>query len=153
MWGTFMVVGQHGDSWWNRNWKWVVAVLILAAVLFVILGVLLVAGGVYLFFSFFEGAFKSSGGYQEALTVARADPAAVRALGTPIEDGWFPTGHVESGGTGGTSDLAIPVSGPRGSGTLYARAVSEMGQWRLTLLVLKVDGTGERIDLLSGRAP
>ena len=59
--------------------------------------------------------------------MVRSDPAAIQALGTPIEDGWFPTGHVESGGSTGSSDLAIPVSGPNGGGTLYVHATSDMG--------------------------
>ena len=109
-------------GWWSRNWKWVVPALVVAGV--VATAVPLVA--IYLFGSFFLHTMKTSGGYQEALSAARADPAAVQALGTPIKDGWFPTGHVESGGTTGQSDLAIPVSGPKAGGTLYVRATSSM---------------------------
>jgi len=136
-------------GWWSRNWKWVVPALVVAGV--VATAVPLVA--IYLFGSFFLHTMKTSGGYQEALSAARADPAAVQALGTPIKDGWFPTGHVESGGTTGRSDLAIPVSGPKAGGTLYVRATSSMGTWRLTLLVLQLKGSGQRIDLLAGSAP
>jgi hypothetical protein len=96
---------------------------------------------------------KSSGGYQEALAATRGNPAAVQALGTPIKDGWFPTGNVQSSGTTGVSDLAIPVSGPRAKGTLYVRATRSMGDWRFTMLVLQIKGTGEKIDLLAGTAP
>lgn len=137
-----------GPNWWGRNWKWVVPVLCVVGVVAVVLPFLIVGAGAYLFVSFLEGTMKSSGGYQQALTMVRSDPAAIQALGTPIDDGWFPTGHVESGGTSGTSDLAIPVSGPKGGGTLYLNATREMGEWHFTRLVLKVKSTGEEIDLL-----
>jgi hypothetical protein len=136
-------------NWWSRNWKWFVPVLCVAGV--VMVAVPLVA--IYLFASFFLHTMKTSGGYQEALAAARANPAAVQALGTPIKDGWFPTGNVESGGSSGSSDLAISVSGPKAGGTLYVRATSSMGDWHLTMLVLQLKGTGERIDLLAGSNP
>jgi hypothetical protein len=139
---------QPRPSWWSRNWKWAVPVLCVVGVVAVALPILVVGAGAYLFVSFMDHTMKSSGGYQQALAIARTDPAAIRALGAPIKDGWFPTGHVESGGTGGSSDLAIPVSGPDGGGTLYVRATSDMGDWHITRLVLKVKGTGEEIDLL-----
>jgi hypothetical protein len=109
--------------------------------------------GIYLFATFFLHTMKSSGGYPEALAAVRSDPAAVRALGTPIKDGWFPSGNVQSSGTTGESDLAISVSGPKAKGTLYVRATKSMGDWRFTMLVLQVKGTGERIDLLAGTSP
>jgi len=136
-------------SWWSRNWKWVVPVIALAGILLAAVPV----AAIYFFAQFFLHSMKSSGGYQEALAAARADPAVVQALGTPIKDGWFPSGNIESSGSTGESDLAIPVSGPNGSGTLYVRATKYMGDWRLTMLVLQVEGTGERIDLLAGTAP
>jgi len=136
-------------NWWSRNWKWLVPVVCLAGV--VMVAVPLVA--IYLFASFFLHTMKTSGGYQEALAAARANPAAVQALGAPIKDGWFPTGNVEGGGSSGSSDLAISVSGPKAGGTLYVRATSSMGDWHLTMLVLQLKGTGERIDLLAGSTP
>ena len=52
-----------------------------------------------------------------------------------------------------TSDLAISVSGPKAKGTLYVRASKSLGDWRFTMLVLRIKGTGEQIDLLAGTAP
>ena len=135
-------------SWWSRNWKWAVPVICVVAVTAALLPVLVVGAGAYYFFSFLDHTFKSSGGYQQALALTRSNPEARQALGTPIKDGWFPTGHVENNGSVGSSDLAIPVSGPNGGGTLYVRATSDMGAWHVTRLVLKVKSTGEEIDLL-----
>lgn len=136
-------------SWWSRNWKWVVPVIVLAGIVAVAVPLL----AIYLFAQFFLHTMKSSGGYQEALATARGNPAAVQALGTPIKDGWFPSGNIETSGSTGESDLAIPVSGPSGSGTLYVRATKSLGDWRFTMLVLQVKGSGERIDLLAGTEP
>jgi hypothetical protein len=144
-----MDVQTPRPSWRSRNWKWVAPVAVLAGVALTSFAVL----GTYFVVTFFLHAMKSSGGYQEALATARSNPAAVQALGTPIKDGWFPTGSVQSSGTTGESDLAIPVSGPRAKGTLYVRATKSMGAWRFTRLVLQVKGTGEQIDLLAGTAP
>jgi hypothetical protein len=143
-----MVTQPPPRNWWSRNWKWVVPVLCVLGVLLVLLPFLLVGAGAYFIVSLVEHSFKSSGGYQQALALVRSDPAAIQALGTPIKDGWFPTGHVDSSGAGGSSDLAIPVSGPNGGGTLYVRATRDMGDWRLTRAVLKVKSSGESIDLL-----
>jgi len=143
-----MDVQSPRPNWWSRNWKWVVPVACLAGI--AMIAVPLVA--IYLFASLFLHTMRTSVGYQEALAAVRANPSAVQALGTPIKDRWFPTGSVESGGTSGSSDLAIPVSGPNGRGTLYVKATSSMGVWRLTMLVLQLK-SGERIDLLPGSGP
>jgi hypothetical protein len=58
------------------------------------------------------GMLKSSDAYQGALARARADPAVVMALGSPIEEGWFVMGNINISGSSGEADLAIPVSGP-----------------------------------------
>jgi hypothetical protein len=139
---------QPRPSWWSRNWKWALPVFCVVGVVAVALPFLVVGAGAYFFVSFLDRTIKSSGGYQQALALTRTNPAAVSALGTPIKDGWFPTGNVDSGGSRGSSDLAIPVSGPAGSGTLYVRATSDMGDWHITQLVLKLKSTGETIDLL-----
>ena len=95
-------------NWWSRNWKWVVPVIVVAGILLAAVPV----AAIYFFAQFFLHSMKSSGGYPEALAAARANPAVVQALGTPIKDGWFPSGNIESSGSTGESDLAIPVSGP-----------------------------------------
>ena len=117
--------------------------LILAIVL--PLAVLLLAGVVMAVLSM----FKSSDAYTLALTRARADPCVAQALGEPIEEGWFPTGHinVHSGGTG-WADLDIPLNGARAAGRLRVKAQRNDEVWKLTVLTLVPDA-GERIDLLA----
>lgn len=134
---------QNPKSWWGRNWKWFVPVGCLGSL---VLFAAFVAGILFLVF----GIMKSSDVYEEALIRTKADPAAVEALGEPIEDGLFVSGNVNISGSSGDANLAIPLSGPRANGTLYAKAVRSEGEWKFTALVLKLDDPpGGRIDLLN----
>src|SRR3712207_3736712 len=74
-------------------------------------------------------AIKSSEVYQGALKVAQAHPAVIERLGQPVEDGWFIQGNIKLDAAGGSANLAIPLSGPKGSGALHVRAVSPDGAW------------------------
>jgi hypothetical protein len=93
---------------------------------------------------------KQSEPYQQAVAAARSHPDAREALGTPIEEGFLFSGNIHYSGSGGNADFAIPVSGPDGSGTLYAIAERTAGEWRLTTLRLEMHASEERIDLLEG---
>ena len=127
-----------------RNWKWMVPVgclgLIVAAVAVVLIIVLVVFG-----------AIKSSDVYQEALRRAQTSPAVVSALGQPVEAGWLVSGSVNVNSGGGEADLKIPISGPKGNGTVYAVATSSGGDWDYSKLEVEVEGQSRRIDLNSSR--
>ena len=69
------------------------------------------------------------------------------ALGTPIEEGWYLLGNTNVNGRSGDADLSIPVSGPKGKGTIYAVATKSGGEWSYSKLTVKIDSTGEMIDL------
>ena len=126
-------------SWLQRNG---VAVLVVAAIL------ALSCAGVLWFFSL----FRSSDAYTLALAAARADPRVTERLGTPIEEGYFPTGsiHINGGGSGNAS-LAIPLSGPKAAGKLYAVARRDAGEWKLTRLVFE-DADARRVELIASPA-
>lgn len=94
------------------------------------------------------GTIKSSEVYQQALDTAGRHPQVVAALGEPIEPGWFPGGSIEVSGSAGRADLSIPISGPNGSGTIYAVAYKEAGQWLFNRLEVAVEGRPDRIELL-----
>jgi TonB family protein len=117
----------------GRNWKWMLPVGCLGLIL---AGVLLVGGIVFVAMS----AIKSSEVYKGALGVVQSHPAAVERLGQPIKDGWFVQGNVKFDSTGGNANLQIPVSGPKGSGTLHVRAVNPEGDWMYERLDLAVGG-------------
>jgi hypothetical protein len=133
------------SDWWSRNWKWFVPVGCLSVVL-------LFAAGIALLITFVFGMIKSSDAYGEALARAKASPAVIEALGSPIKEGYFTSGSINETGRSGDAELAIPISGPKGSGTIYLEAEESAGQWSFSTLQVEVEKSGERIDLLTGDA-
>jgi hypothetical protein len=61
-------------------------------------------------------------------------------------------GSISVSGSSGQADLAIPISGPIGKGTIYAVASKAAGQWTFSKLVVEIKATKERIDLIEYRA-
>ena len=96
---------------------------------------------------------KSTDVYKEALSRAKADPAVIEALGSPIKDGLLISGNTHVNGASGETNLAIPISGPKGKGTIYVSANKSLGQWIYSGLVVEVGETHKRINLLQKSAP
>jgi hypothetical protein len=91
---------------------------------------------------------KSSDAYTGAFAAAESHPAVQAALGTPIKAGFFVSGSIETSMAGGNASLAVPISGPEGSGTLMIEALMTGGVWDFQTLAVRVAATGETIDLL-----
>lgn len=89
--------------------------------------------------------------YQQAIKAASANTEVVQALGEPIEGTDF-DGVIDTSGALGEVDIAVSISGPENSGTLYVVATKRTGRelWNFTILEVLVDGQGEPIDLLAG---
>jgi hypothetical protein len=134
------MAGAEKKGWWGRNWKWFVPVTVLFLVLLCALCGFGMLGSVM-------GIIKSTEPYETALERARADARVVEVLGEPIEDGFFVQGNVNVTNQSGQADLAIPVSGPNGSGTIHVDATRTAGRWSYATLELQVEGATERIDL------
>ena len=126
-------------SWWTRHWKW-------AAPSGCLVIVLLLFGGCVALFSGVYGMVKNTGAYTQAIERVQSHPAAVAALGEPITTGWMLQGHVEDHGATGSADYSVPVSGPRGGGTLYIEARKSAERWTFRVLRLVPDD-GAPIDL------
>lgn len=126
--------------WWGRNWKWFVPTGCLGMLL-------LAAGFVFVIVSIVFGAMKSSDAYKTALAKVQADPRVVNTLGSPIRDGFFVSGTTNVSGSSGHADLTVPISGPKGKGTIYFVATKFAGEWSFSKLIVEVGKTGERIDL------
>ena len=93
------------------------------------------------------GAMKSSDVYKMAVSRAKADPRVTEAIGSPIKEGRFVGGHTDVSGGSGQADLTIPIHGPKGEAKIYATATKSAGEWHYSQLIVKVENTGERIDL------
>jgi hypothetical protein len=50
-------------------------------------------------------------------------------------------------GDSGKADLTIPISGPNGNGSIYVVATKFAGEWSYSRMMVKIDSTGETIDL------
>jgi len=132
-------------GWWARNWKWFVPVGCLSMIGMVVVFVAVIVMIVF-------GAMKSSDVYKDALARAQNHPEVVAAIGSPIDDGWLISGRTETSGSAGETDVAVPISGPKGKGKLYIVAKKSAGEWTYTNLVVQLDGSGERINLLPDAA-
>jgi hypothetical protein len=132
-------------NWWTRNWKWFVPVGCLSvAALFVVF----VGSVVLIVFS----AVKSTDVYKDALTRAKTHPAVIEALGSPVTDGFLVSGNTNVNGASGETNLSIPISGPKGKGTIYVAATKSLGRWNYSGLIFEIAKTHQRIDLLQGSA-
>jgi len=80
-------------------------------------------------------------------------PVVIEALGAPIKEGFFVSGNTNVNGAAGEANLAIPISGPKGKGTIYVKATKALGRWSYSDLVVEIQATRTRIDLLKGPAP
>ena len=125
-------------SWLRKNWR--PALVIWLAVC---------ASGAVLGFAvaFFESS--SSEITSKALATAERNPLLSDRLGSPLHKGWLLSGSVETTPASGHAELAIPVSGPKGSGTLYVEAHKQAGLWKIDLLQFGAKESDERTDLLS----
>jgi len=130
-------------NWLERNWKWAVPTGCLGMLVLFAAGLALLA---YLAF----GMIRNSEVCKEAIARARSSQVLVDALGTPIEIGWLVSGSINTNGPSGRAELAAPLSGPKGSGTLYLKAVRQAGEWTFSVLVVELEDK-RRVDLLTGQ--
>src|SRR5580658_10387343 len=125
---------NQGRSWLGRNWKKLLAAMFLCGAIFV-------AG----IFTLIMGAMRSSDVAKEA--VARAQSSQL--LGAPISEGWLVSGSINVSPGAGDADLSLPISGPKGKGTVYVRAQKAAGTWAYIMMVATTEGSNDRIDLLA----
>jgi len=135
------IPSQAKGNWWTRNCKWFVPTGCLT------IGLLFVAFIVSIVLIVF-GTLKSTDVYKEAVAKAKANPAVIEALVSQIKEGMFVSGSSNVNGATGESNLSIPISGPKGKGTIYLSAKKSLGRWNYDDLVVEIKNTGERIDLL-----
>jgi Cytochrome oxidase complex assembly protein 1 len=126
-------------SWLGRNWKWLLVVAFLGVIAFLV--------GI---FALIMGGMRNSDVAKEAVARAQANPSVAEQLGARIDEGWLTSGsiNVNAGGSG-DADLAVPISGPKGKGTVYVTARKIGGTWNYSQMIAAIEGTGEKINLLA----
>ncbi len=124
-------------SWLGRNWKWLLAAVFVCGLGFVVgIGALLM------------GAMRSSDVAKEAFARAQSNTLVAQRLGTPISEGWFVGGSINVTPASGDADLSVPISGPKGKGTVYVTAQKTAGTWAYSVMQAAIEGSSEKIDLL-----
>lgn len=150
------VLGAKGSVWaWrNKRWesvehfrqvqrKWAKWALIVYCAGFLLFGTMIFG---------IMHALKSSDAYRLAVQALHANAQVVAILGEPIRTG-LPTGRFEVSGPSGYADVSFSTEGSRQSGTVYLQAIKRLGRWEIRRAVLDVNGTGQRIELVSPAAP
>jgi hypothetical protein len=133
-------------NWWQGNWKWFVPVGCFSMLLLFVAFVVSIALIVF-------SAVKATDVYKDALARAKVSPSVIQMLGSPIKEGFLVSGNTNVNGASGEANLSIPISGPKGKGTIYVAANKSLGEWNYSGLVVEIEKTHERIDLLRSRAP
>jgi hypothetical protein len=130
---------NQGRSWLGRNWKKLLAAMFLCGAIFVV--------GI---FTLIMGAMRSSDVAKEAIARAQSSQLVAQRLGAPISAGWLVSGSINVSPGAGDADLSLPISGPKGKGTVYVRAQKTAGEWAYMMMVATTEGSNDRIDLLAG---
>src|SRR5437660_7473067 len=84
---------------------------------------------------------------------AQASPVVIDAIGSPIVQTGIVSGNSNVNGPTGETNLSIPLSGPKGKATLYVEAKKSADIWLFQTMVVKIEKTGERIDLNTSPLP
>jgi hypothetical protein len=122
---------QKKQPFFSTKGRWVIGISFVAVTLF-FFGVLAFVG--------------NSEVCQLAVKQAQSNSAVVEQLGSPIKQGLFVSGSIETTGPSGHADVSIPVSGSKAKGTLYAVGSKSAGEWTFETLRLAVGSN--RVDLL-----
>ena len=94
------------------------------------------------------GAMRSSTPYKDAMQRAENDPRVIEALGSPIKPGLLISGSINTQNRNGDADISIPISGPKGKGTIQVVGTKDSGRWSYTKMTVTPE-KGEPIDLLA----
>jgi hypothetical protein len=137
---------NEASTWWPRNRRWLVPVLILSPVLLCCLP----CGGTFLVARF---GIRHSEPYQLTLERIQSDPTVCDALGESIHDvGWLP---VASGNDvqNGPIELQIQVAGSRTHGTVLSRTVRRNERWLFTRLEVHPESQSPIVLVAERRSP
>lgn len=103
--------------------------------------ILLIVAGVAVLFFGVTGAIKKSTPYEETLALVQSHPQAIEVMGEPIKAGsWF-SGNISINNGVGEASMSIPLSGPKGSGTMHVDANKPAGSqsWNYTRRELQLE--------------
>jgi hypothetical protein len=127
-------------TWYQRNRRWFVPVLICAAILVIASFV----GGV---FSAVEYFVHSSYPYRLAVKTAGESPELAAIMGSPMHVGFLAAGSINSSGPEGNVSISVPISGPTGKGDIIVVAKKHANRWTFESFEVDVAGREQPIQL------
>jgi|SRR5882672_956428 len=119
-------------SWLDRHAGWKIPLGCLVVVI-------LLAGFFGAIFTVVSFSFHKSDVFREAIARAEQNPQVARRIGTPLQSGLLPQGHIEVSGSEGTAQMAIPVTGPHGKATINLDARKVAGVWQFRTLQVQFE--------------
>jgi len=131
-------------NWFDKNWKWFVPTLIIAVLA-------IITAFVFALILFVGSLFRQSYPYQFAVERAKESPEVAERIGEPIKFGWIIAGQLNYAGSNGDASFQIPISGPKGRGTIEVAAKKRAGRWQFQTLEVDIPGSDEPIPLLNGQ--
>ncbi|HEX4953940.1 MAG TPA: cytochrome c oxidase assembly factor 1 family protein [Thermoanaerobaculia bacterium] len=138
---------EQKKSFWQNPWLWGGCGCGLGCIGIPLLVVALLGGSVLYMFS-------NTDVKKLAAEQVRSSPAAVEALGEPMETGWLITGSINVSNDHGRADIRFPMSGPKGEASVHAVAEREGGgPWVFEELSLELEGGGAPLDLMEDEPP
>jgi hypothetical protein len=129
-------------TWLDRNPLWKIPLGCFT--LFV-----LIAAFAIILVTVITSSFRHSDVYKQAIAQAATNPQVRERIGEPIKPDWLISGEINVSGSSGKANLVIPISGPRGRGSIHAVAQKGGGIWRFTYLQVDVVNQSASIGLLS----
>ncbi|MBE2285230.1 MAG: cytochrome c oxidase assembly factor 1 family protein [Prosthecobacter sp.] len=98
-------------------------------------------------FFFATGIIRETDVYSHAFKRVQESAEVKEALGTPIKAGWTFSGSVNYNNGAGSADFTLPVTGPKGEGTLNVKANKASGSpWKYEVLEVQLPGD-RKVDL------
>lgn len=104
-----------------------------------ITAVFCIVGFFTLFYFSLDTALNNSDAKKLMISEAEANPLVIEKLGAPITAGKVQAGSIELNGSAGEAELTIPLTGPKGMGTIHSEAVRRDEKWKLLQLQFTVD--------------
>ncbi|STE54731.1 cytochrome c oxidase assembly factor Coa1 family protein [Empedobacter falsenii] len=129
------------ESWFKRNWKWVVPVGCLS---FVILFFGLLIGGAFWGFSKLTS---DSDVTKHAINIINQNPEVQQKLGADVKTNGVFTGNISITNDTGEANISVPIKGTKGSGTAIIVGEKEFDKWNYEKIAVQVDETGEVIEI------
>ena len=120
-------------SWWKKNWKWALPV----GGCFTMIVIVIVAIG-----SIFYGvtnAIEGSQPYEYALEKINLDEDLINALGSPILKDGLVSGSWNYTNGKKSAIMTVPISGPKGKGTLFVEASAEDDDWTYQVIRVEIE--------------